>query len=50
MDSKGVRDQEGWLTANAIKLLLKPFSVEQLEAAVAKALGLPDLVSAEPTE
>lgn len=42
-----VRDQEGWLAAHAVKVLLKPFTVEQLETAVTRALGLPGLLSAE---
>jgi CheY-like chemotaxis protein len=40
-----VREQEGWLVANAIKLVLKPFTVDDLEQAVDKALELPGLTS-----
>jgi CheY-like chemotaxis protein len=39
-----VREQEGWLVANAIKFVPKPFRVEDLELAVTKAFDLPDLV------
>ena len=42
-----VREQEGWLTANAVKVVLKPFRVEELERAVTKALELPGLVTQE---
>jgi CheY-like chemotaxis protein len=40
-----VREQEGWLVANAIKLVLKPFTVDDLEQAVDKALALPGIAS-----
>ena len=40
-----VREQEGWLVANGIKLVLKPFTVSDLERAVDKALELPGLMS-----
>ena len=43
--TKDVREQEGWLVANGIKVVLKPFGVEDLELAVTKALKLPDLVT-----
>jgi len=33
-----VREQEGWLTAQAIKVVLKPFRIEDLETALTKAL------------
>ncbi len=39
-----VREQEGWLAANAVKVVLKPFKVAQLEHAVEHALTLPDMV------
>ncbi len=38
-----VREQEGWLAANAVKVVLKPFKVVQLEHAVEHALALPDM-------
>ncbi len=40
-----VRDQEGWLAANGVKVLLKPFKVAEFERAVKKALTLHDLVA-----
>jgi len=40
-----VREQEGWLAANAVKVLPKPFSIDDLELAVNKALALPDIVT-----
>lgn len=43
--TKDVREQEGWLTAQSIKIVLKPFSVEDLELAVNKALRLPELTT-----
>jgi CheY-like chemotaxis protein len=38
-----VREQEGWLAANNIKVVFKPFAVDDLELAVTKALKLPEL-------
>jgi CheY-like chemotaxis protein len=43
--TEDVREQEGWLAANAIKVVLKPFTIDDLERAVDKALALPDLTS-----
>lgn len=43
--TEDVREQEGWLAANGIKLVLKPFTVSDLERAVDKALDLPSLLS-----
>jgi CheY-like chemotaxis protein len=43
--TKAVREQEGWLVANAVKVVPKPFRVDDLELAVTKALELPDLVT-----
>jgi CheY-like chemotaxis protein len=40
-----VREQEGWLTANAVKVVLKPFNVADLEAAVTKALAMPEMTA-----
>ena len=37
------REQEGWLTAQYIKVVLKPFTIGDLESAVAQALTLPEL-------
>ena len=46
-----VREQEGWLAANAVKVVLKPFKVKHLEHAIRQALDLPEVVaSAELTE
>jgi CheY-like chemotaxis protein len=46
-----VREQEGWLAANAIKVVLKPFKVQHLEHAVRQALALPSVTaSAELVE
>ncbi len=39
-----VREQEGWLAANGVKVVLKPFKVAQLEHAVGHALVLPEMV------
>lgn len=36
-----VREQEGWLAANAVKVVLKPFKIEHLELAIGQALELP---------
>jgi CheY-like chemotaxis protein len=38
-----VREQEGWLAANGVKVVLKPFKVDHLERAVEQALELPDM-------
>lgn len=40
-----VREQEGWLAANAVKVVLKPFKVKHLEHAIRQALELPDVTS-----
>jgi CheY-like chemotaxis protein len=40
--TEDVREQEGWLVANAIKVVLKPFTIDDLELAVNKALALPE--------
>ena len=40
-----VREQEGWLAANAVKVVLKPFKVGHLEHAIAQALALPDVAA-----
>lgn len=46
-----VREQEGWLAANAIKVVLKPFKVPHLEHAIRQALDLTDVTaSAELVE
>jgi len=39
-----VREQEGWLTSKGVKIVLKPFEVEDLELAINKAIALPGLV------
>lgn len=40
-----VREQEGWLAANGVKVVLKPFTVGHLEHAIGQALQLPDVTS-----
>ena len=40
-----VREQEGWLAANATKVVLKPFKVKHLEHAIRQALELPDVAA-----
>ncbi len=43
-----VREQEGWLAAQAVKVVLKPFKVNDLERAVAEAFGLTEVMAASP--
>ena len=43
--TKAALEQEGWLAANGIKLVLKPFAVDDLELAVTKALELPKVMA-----
>ena len=38
-----VREQEGWLAANGVKVVLKPFKVAHLEHAIEQTLALPDV-------
>ncbi len=40
-----VREQEGWLAANAVKVVLKPFKVAHLEHAISQAFALPDVTA-----
>jgi CheY-like chemotaxis protein len=40
-----LREQEGWLVANNIKILLKPFTIDDLERAVQRALVLPEVTT-----
>jgi CheY-like chemotaxis protein len=40
-----VREQEGWLAANGVKVVLKPFKVADLERAVGQALALPEVMA-----
>jgi CheY-like chemotaxis protein len=40
-----VREQEGWLAANGVKVVLKPFRVDDLEKAIIKAFSLPELMA-----
>ena len=42
-----VREQEGWLAANGVKVVLKPFKVAHLEHAVDQALALPDVMASD---
>ena len=44
-----VREQEGWLAASGVKVVLKPFKVSDLERAIGQALALPDVLAAAPT-
>ena len=40
-----VREQEGWLAANAVKVVLKPFKVQHLEHAIGQAFDLPGVTA-----
>ncbi len=40
-----VREQEGWLAANAVKVVLKPFKVGHLEHAIRQAFDLPEVTA-----
>jgi CheY-like chemotaxis protein len=40
-----VREQEGWLAANAVKVVLKPFKVQHLEHAIRQAFDLPEVTA-----
>jgi CheY-like chemotaxis protein len=39
-----VREQEGWLVSKGIKIVLKPFQIDDLEQAIDKALALPEIL------
>lgn len=43
-----VREQEGWLAANAVKVVLKPFKVNDLERAVGEAFALTEVTRSSP--
>ena len=43
-----VREQEGWLAAQAVKVVLKPFKVNDLERAVGEAFGLTEVMASSP--
>ena len=43
--TEDVREQEGWLTANAIKVVLKPFTVDDLEHGIGKALTMTEIIA-----
>ena len=43
-----VREQEGWLAANGVKVVLKPFKVDDLERAVGETFGLAEVVAPSP--
>jgi CheY-like chemotaxis protein len=45
-----VREQEGWLAANAVKVVLKPFKVAHLEHAIQQALDLPKVTASAELE
>ena len=40
-----VREQEGWLAANAVKVVLKPFKVKHLEHAIQQGFDLPEVTA-----
>ncbi len=40
-----VREQEGWLAANGVKVVLKPFKVAHLEHAIGQTLDLPEVMA-----
>ena len=40
-----VREQEGWLAANGVKVVLKPFKVAHLEHAIEQTLALPEVTA-----
>ena len=42
---KEVREQEGWLTSKGVKIVFKPFSIDDLEFAIGKALTLPPMLN-----
>lgn len=44
-----VREQEGWLAASGVKVVLKPFKVSDLERAIGQALALPDVMAPSAT-
>jgi CheY-like chemotaxis protein len=44
-----VREQEGWLTAKGVKVVAKPFTVDDLELAITKALSLPRMLTSTLT-
>ncbi len=44
-----VREQEGWLAASGVKVVLKPFKVTDLERAIGQALSLPEVIAPSPT-
>ena len=46
--SDQIREQEGWLTAQAVKVVLKPFKVPHLEHAIRQALDLTDVTASAP--
>lgn len=39
-----IREQEGWLTSKGVKIVLKPFNIEDIELAIRKALALPQVL------
>lgn len=43
-----VREQEGWLAANAVKVVLKPFKVNDLERAVGEVFDLTEVMTSSP--
>lgn len=45
-----VREQEGWLASNGVKVVLKPFRVTDLERAVGDVLELRDVTEATPAK
>ncbi len=43
-----VREQEGWLAAQAVKVVLKPLKVNDLERAVGEAFDLTEVTTSSP--
>ena len=39
-----IREQEGWLTSKGVKIVLKPFNIDDIELAIRKALALPEIL------
>ena len=43
-----VREQEGWLAAQAVKVVLKPFKINDLERAVGETFDLTEVTTSSP--
>ena len=42
---QSVREQEGWLASKGVKVVLKPFGIEDLELSIDKAFELPEMIA-----